>query len=96
MVMAMISANVAPLTRFIRAITSAFLLLRSSLVAARFLARPACFAALALFAGLRLALVCTAPDSGVVVLSVSIVFVLTMFLLDRFAVRHIHHSAREK
>jgi hypothetical protein len=50
----MISASVAPLARFIIAITSAFLLARSALgLVTGFLARPAFFAGLALLAVTR-------------------------------------------
>jgi hypothetical protein len=49
----MISANVAPLARFISAMTSAFLLPRSVVGLAVLLARPAFFAGLAFLAGVR-------------------------------------------
>ena len=68
-VTAMISASVAPLARFISAITSAFLLARSAFgLPAAFLDRPAFFAGLIL-AAVRLAFACVAPGSGVVVFS---------------------------
>jgi hypothetical protein len=55
----MISANVAPLARFIIAITSAFLLARSALgLVADFLARPAFFAGLVFLAGARFVFGC--------------------------------------
>src|SRR5579863_5672925 len=53
-VAAIISARVAPLARFIIAMTSAFLFGRSAFgLLARFLARPAFFAALAFLVGAR-------------------------------------------
>lgn len=67
----MISASIAPLARFISAITSAFLLARSALVlVACFLARRAFFRGLGFFDGRTLAFACVAPGSGVVVLRI--------------------------
>ena len=84
LVAAMISGNVAPLLRFIIAMTSAFLLGRSALgLLAAFLALPA----LGLRSlGLRLAGLILGCDSAGAHLS----------LLDRVAVVTIHHSSREK
>src|ERR1035438_6680723 len=88
----MISASVAPLARFISAMTSAFLLARSALgLLDGFLARPAFFAGLIL-AAVRLAFACVAPGSGVVVFSVSIAFVFIVLLLT--GLRSSHRSLR--
>jgi hypothetical protein len=51
---------------------------------------------LAFLASVRLVFGCGAPGSGVAVFSVSIVFVLVVFLLDRVAVVTIHRSGPEK
>src|SRR5580692_11138144 len=64
-VAAMISASVAPLARFIIAITSAFLLARSALgLLAGFQARPAFFAGLAFLAGVRFVFGCGTSGAG--------------------------------
>jgi hypothetical protein len=82
LVAAMISANVAPLARFIRAMTSAFLLARSAFgLPAAFLTRAAFFAVLAFLRGVRFVFGCGGPASGVAVFSVSIIFVLVCFSL---------------
>jgi hypothetical protein len=88
----MISASVAPLVRFIIAITSPSLLARSALgLLAGFLARPTFFAGFLL--AVRLPFAFWAFVSGV--FAASIVFVLVVFLLDRVAVV-IDHSNSEK
>jgi hypothetical protein len=61
----MISGNVAPLARFIMAMTSAFLLVRSAFgLPAGVLARAAFFAALAFFVGFRAPLGFAASGAG--------------------------------
>ena len=84
-VAATISANVAPLARFINETTSAFLLLRSAFgLSAAFLGCRAFFAGLVFLAAVRLPFACGALVFGV--FSVSIVFGLIGVLLDRVAV----------
>jgi len=89
----MISGSVAPLARFIMAITSALLLVRSRLgLAATFLARPAFFAGLAFLAACASAL--RAADAGVA-FDESIAFSLIGFSRPGCG-RHSHHSGWEK
>jgi Fe2+ transport system protein B len=91
----MISGNVAPLARFIMAITSAFLLVPSVLgLLAGFLARDVFLAALAFLAGLRVPLGLAVSDAGLLMLSLSIAFSLIEFLLDRVAVVTVITSMR--
>src|ERR1700693_363401 len=80
-----ISASVAPLARFIIAMTSAFLLARSTFgLPAAFLTRPAFFAGLAFLAAVRLGFGLRA-SAGAALCSDSIV-VFIPFLLDPTAV----------
>ncbi len=80
-----ISANVAPLARFINAMTSAFLFLPSACgLLAAFIDLRAFFAGLAFLEVARLPFGCGAPGSCVVIFSVSIVLIVS--LLDRVAV----------
>jgi hypothetical protein len=60
----MISANVAPLARFISEMTSVFLVARSVFGLPAFLARPAFFAGLAVLVDLRLLSGCWASGAG--------------------------------
>jgi hypothetical protein len=70
-----ISARVAPFARFIRAITSAFLLVPSALgLAGAFLARLTFFAALAFLPALRAPLGLAVSGATLLVFSVSIAF----------------------
>src|SRR5260370_38184954 len=82
----MISGNVAPLARFIMAITSAFLLVRSALgLLDAFFVRPAFFAGLAFLPALREPFGFAVSGAGLP-FSLSIAFSLIEFLLDRVAV----------
>jgi hypothetical protein len=90
----MISANVAPLARFIIAITPAFLFARSVLgLMAAFLARVF-FEGLAFLARLRLLVAPAASPSGLLSFTKSIS--LIEFLLAACCGRHSHHSGAEK
>jgi hypothetical protein len=78
----MISANVTPLARFIIAMTSAFLFVRSPFgLPTAFLARPEFFADLAFFVGLRAPLGFVVSGAGLLVVSLSIAFSLIEFSL---------------
>jgi hypothetical protein len=78
----MISASVTPLARFIIAITSAFLLVRSAFgLAAAFLARPTFFAGLAFLLALRAPLGFAVSGPGLLMFSESIAFSLIVFSL---------------
>src|SRR5260370_40359030 len=82
----MISGNVAPLARFIMAITSAFLLVRSALgLLDAFFVRPAFFAGLAFLPALREPFGFAVSGAGFP-FSLSSAFSLIEFLLDRVAV----------
>jgi hypothetical protein len=83
----LISANVAPLARFIIAMTSAFLLVRSAFgLLAGFLARLAFFAGFALLPALLAPLGFAASGAGFLMFSLTIAFSLIQFLLDRVAI----------
>jgi hypothetical protein len=92
----MISASVAPYSAFHQRDHFGFLVVACDRGFDSLLAWAVFFAGLAFLAGVRLPLGCGAPGSGVVVFSVSIVFVFIVFLLDRAAVVTIHHSEWEK
>ena len=68
------------------AMTSTFLLVRSALGLAIFLARPAFFAGFAFLADLRTPLGFAVSGAGLLVFSLSIAFSLIEFLLGRVAV----------
>jgi hypothetical protein len=77
----MISGSVAPLARFIIAMTSAFLLARSAFgLVAAFLERPGFFA-FAFVSGLRAPLAFAVSGTGLLMFSLSIAFSLIEFLL---------------
>jgi len=90
-----ISANDAPLARFIKAITSAFLLVRSVFAPAVLLVRPGFFCALAFLVGLRSPFGCAAAARTPRCSQIRLWSFRFSFAAS-FAVVIIHHSDRQK